>query len=339
MADRPVSMGLTAGLPLPDRHPWVDTLSTGSHQTEEVGVGGWMMAVTFTPKGRLYYLDPGDLRPAVGSGVLFPTSLGPEVATVAWPAMWVDDDIAELPVCAGLAHPADVARDAENRRRRAQIRVAAQRLIREAQLPMKVAAVDWADRNHASGRATATVFFTSPSRIDFRQLVSDLARTLDCKVMLTQLGPRDDARAQGGIGPCGRETCCSTFLHDFEPVTLRMAKDQDLPVNPMRVSGACGRLMCCLAYEHAQYLDFAAQAPAPGSAVDTDEGPGVVVGHDVPRDGVVVRLDETGHRTVCPRASVCVPRREHEERHRGRERRIRRGPATEPTGDDLGDHA
>jgi len=273
-----------------------------------------MMAVTFTKAGRLYYLDPGEHAPRVGDTVLFPTSTSPEVCQVVWGPEWVEDEIGGLPVCAGPATEADIRRDGENRRRRAEIQVAAQRLIREHRLPMKVSAVDWTDLGHESGRATATVYFTAGTRIDFRQLVRDLATTLDCKVQLTQLTPRDDARVKGGIGSCGRDTCCSTFLVDFDAVTVRMARDQDLPANPMKISGACGRLMCCLKYEHPLYDDFKTTTPAVGDRVETPEGDGRVVAHDVPRDQVVVRLDTGGKRTVCERASVCSARAAYDSR-------------------------
>ena len=151
-------------------------------------------------------------------------------------------------------------------------------------------------------------------RVDFRQLVRDLATTIDAKVVLTQLSPRDDARVQGSIGSCGRETCCSTFLVDFEPVTVRMARDQDLPANPMKISGACGRLMCCLKYEHPLYDEFTAAAPAIGSRVDSPEGEGRVLAHDVPRDQVVIRLDAGGRRTACDRADVCPSRQAYDSR-------------------------
>ena len=120
---------------------------------------------------------------------------------------------------------------------------------------------------------------------------------------------------QGGIGPCGRDLCCSTFLKDFEPVSIRMAKDQDVPLNPLKISGACGRLLCCLKYEHPLYQDFKADAPALGSDVDTPEGPGRVVGHDVPREQVVVRLRDGGRRCACSKASVCAPRRAYDSTH------------------------
>jgi len=273
-----------------------------------------MMAVTFTRSGRLYYLDAGGHTPRVGDFVLFPTSTAAEVCQVVWGPELVDDEIGGLPVCAGPATDSDVRRDEANKKRRAEIQVAAQRLIREHKLPMKVSAVDWADVGHESGRATATVFFTSGTRVDFRQLVRDLSHTLDCKVVLTQLSARDDARVQGGIGSCGRDTCCSTFLVDFDAVSVRMARDQDLPANPMKISGACGRLMCCLKYEHPIYDEFRATTPAVGARVETPEGDGRVVAHSVPRDEVVVRLDAGGRRTVCERASVCSARAAYDSR-------------------------
>jgi cell fate regulator YaaT (PSP1 superfamily) len=267
-----------------------------------------LMAVTFTRSGRLYYLAPGDVEARVGDRVLFPTTTSAEVCEVVWGPEEVDDVIGGVPVCAGVATDADIRRDDVNKQRRAEIQVVAQRLVRRHKLPMKVSAVDWNDVGHESGRATATVYFTAPTRVDFRELVRDIANALDCKVVLTQLSARDDARVQGSIGSCGRETCCSTFLKDFEPVTVRMARDQNLPANPMKISGACGRLMCCLKYEHPLYDEFAATTPPVGAAVETPDGTGRVVSHDVPRDQVVVRLDGTGRRSACDRADVCAAR-------------------------------
>jgi cell fate regulator YaaT (PSP1 superfamily) len=157
-----------------------------------------------------------------------------------------------------------------------------------------------------------TIYFSAPHRVDFRGLVRDLATRVHARVELRQIGPRDEARLQGGIGPCGRDLCCATFLKDFEPVSVRMAKDQDLPVNPMRIAGACGRLMCCLKYEHPLYQKFHEEAPKIGASVESPEGPGVVVGHNVPADQVVVKLAEDGRRCACPKASVCGSRQAYE---------------------------
>jgi cell fate regulator YaaT (PSP1 superfamily) len=222
----------------------------------------------------------------------------------------VPEDIGGLPVCEGLASEDDLARDEENRRRRAAGRLAAQRLIREHKLPMKVTAVDY-----LSAENVFVVYFGAPHRVDFRALVRDLGGRLKARVELRQIGPRDEARLQGGIGPCGRDLCCATFLKDFEPVSVRMAKDQDLPVNPMRIAGACGRLMCCLKYEHPLYQDFREKAPKLGEAVETPEGPGVVTGHNVPGDKVVVKLTADGRKCACTRASVCGSRQAYEAKY------------------------
>jgi cell fate regulator YaaT (PSP1 superfamily) len=266
-------------------------------------------AVVFQPQGRLYYADPGELQPQVGDWVRYPTGEGPEIAQVVWAPQWVSDEIGGLPVLEGLASEAD-QRDAEtSRKRRAAARVAARKLIREHELPMKVAGVD-----HVVARNETTIYFTAPHRVDFRALVRDLAATLKGRVELRQLSARDEARLTGGIGSCGRELCCATFLVDFEPVSVRMAKDQDLPLNPLRISGACGRLMCCLKYEHPLYEQFAKDAPALGTDVETDGGEGRVVGHDVPGEKVVVRMAADGRVSRCALASVCASRKAYDER-------------------------
>src|SRR5260370_13916590 len=269
-----------------------------------------MMAVSFERSGRLYYLDPGAYSPAVGDKVLVPTDAGPEVAECIWAPQYVDDEITGLPVCAGLATGEHLSRDEANRARRAEGRVAARRLVREHELPMKGIAVDYLDSPDVF-----TVYFSAPRRVDFRVLVRDLAGRLHARVELRQIGPRDEARLQGGIGPCGRDLCCATFLKDFEPVSVRMAKDQDLPVNPLRIAGACGRLMCCLKYEHPLYQDFHANAPKLGEQVDTPEGPGVVAGHNVPGDKAVVKLTADGRTCASTRAPAPASPHAHEEMH------------------------
>ncbi len=270
---------------------------------------GMVMAVSFTRYGRLYYLDPGQHTPRVGDRVLVPTEYGPEVAECVWAPQYVTDDLDGLPVCEGLATDEHLARDEANRIRRAEGKATAKKIIRRHDLPMKVIGIDYLDEAN-----TYRLYFSAPGRVDFRALVKDLARGMQARVELRQIGPRDEARLQGGIGPCGRDLCCATFLKDFEPVTVRMAKDQDLPVNPLRISGACGRLMCCLKYEHPLYQEARERMPRLGSKVTTPEGPGQVVGHNVPSDRVNVRLD-SGRRCSCPSASVCSPRQQHDERY------------------------
>src|SRR5438045_525357 len=161
---------------------------------------GMMMAVSFERYGRLYYLDPGGLSPAIGDKVLVPTDSGPEVAECVWAPQWVSDEIDGLPVCEGIATADDLARDAANRKRRAEGRLASRRLIREHKLPMKVTAVDFIGADNVF-----VVYFSAPHRVDFRALVRDLGGRLKARVELRQIGPRDEARLQGGIGPWGRD--------------------------------------------------------------------------------------------------------------------------------------
>jgi cell fate regulator YaaT (PSP1 superfamily) len=268
---------------------------------------GMMMAVSFTRYGRLYYLDPGGHEPRVGDRVLVPTDSTLEVAECIWAPQWVSEDIGGLVVCAGLAGEQDLARDEANRVRRTAARSAAKRLIRTHGLPMKIVGVDYLDDDER-----IVLYFSAPHRVDFRALVRELAGELRARIELRQLGPRDEARVQGGIGPCGRDLCCATFLKDFEPVSMRMVKDQDLPLNPMKISGACGRLMCCLKYEHPLYQEFKGRAPAVGARVETEQGEGRVVAHSVPTESVEVRLDDGGRRCACSLASVCAPRKAHD---------------------------
>jgi len=267
-----------------------------------------VMAVSFERYGRLYYLDPGEREYHIGDRVLVPTDSGTEVAECVWAPEWVEEDgFSELPVCAGPAGPEHLERDATNRRRRAEAKLAAKKLIKRNQLPMKVVAVDFIDSGIDFDQLVV-IYFTAPHRVDFRTLVSELARTLQARIDLRQIGSRDAARLVGGLGNCGRDLCCATFLKDFEPVSLRMAKVQDLPPNPLKISGACGRLMCCLKYEHPLYAEFARTAPAIGEQVALEDGDGVVTGYQVPADSVVIRMSGNGTTRTCSLAAACGAR-------------------------------
>jgi Uncharacterized homolog of PSP1 len=286
---------------------------------------GQLCAVTFTKYGRLFYCNPGDIQPKVGDLVLVPTDDGPEVAECVWAPEWTDVDTSGFPTLLGFAGPEDIRRDEQIRRAKAEAMVAARRLIRAHELPMKVVAVDHIPASGEGGEGTprprgsgvsgakTTIYFTAPHRVDFRALVRDLGATLKCRVELRQLSARDSARVQGGIGSCGRDLCCATFLTDFEPVTIRMAKDQDLPLNPMRIAGACGRLMCCLKYEHPLYAD-AGSYPNPGTTVETAEGTGRVISKFPPGGSVAIRLSADGRAVRCPVADVCASRKAFESR-------------------------
>jgi cell fate regulator YaaT (PSP1 superfamily) len=271
---------------------------------------GMLCAVTLVDRGRLHYAEPGGLTLEVGDKVLLPSDHGPVVGTVVWASEWVSDDTTGFPVVLGRATDADISGQEDLRKEKARAIVATRKLAREHGLAMKVLA---ADPQADTGRTV--IYYSAPERVDFRSLLRDLAATLQVRVELRQLGDRDAVRAVGAIGSCGRETCCSTFLKDYEPITLTMAKDQDLPTNPLRISGVCGRLMCCLKYEHPLYQEFKKSAPRIGSQVDSPDGPGTVVAHSVPTDSVVLRLNADGSHQVCPRASVCGARKAYESRH------------------------
>ncbi|GGN47088.1 cell fate regulator YaaT (PSP1 superfamily) [Actinoplanes campanulatus] len=274
---------------------------------------GMLCAVSFNRYGRLYYLDPAGFTPAVGDRVLVPTDDGPEVAECVWAPQWVDEDTSGFPKVAGLADDRDLRRDEQLRKRKAEAKVAAKKLIKAHDLPMKVVAVDHVLDQPGNGGARTTIYFTAPHRVDFRSLVRDLGATLHCRVELRQLSARDSARVQGGIGSCGRDLCCATFLTDFEPVTIRMAKDQDLPLNPLRISGACGRLMCCLKYEHPLYVGSSTSDFHQGQRVTlTDGTEGKVSSKHPPSDSLTVRNLQDGQPRRCSVADICGSRRAYE---------------------------
>ncbi|GGM05267.1 hypothetical protein GCM10011594_26840 [Nakamurella endophytica] len=268
-----------------------------------------LCAVSFVRNGQLHYADPGDLRPEVGDHVLVPTDRGPVTAQVVWAAEYSSEDTEGFPRLLGPATAEDLAATERQRAAKARALVASRRLIREHGLPMKVLAVD-----PQPAADKTVIYYSSPETVDFRSLLRDLSATLGTRIELLQLSARDSVRVSGAIGSCGLDTCCSTFLRDYEPVTLAMARDQDLPANPLRISGACGRLMCCLKYEHPLYQDFKATTPAVGEKVDSPAGPGTVVAHSVPADSVVLKLAADGSTQVCSRASVCSARKAYDSR-------------------------
>lgn len=272
-----------------------------------------VMAVAFERHGQLHYLDPGDGQYRVGQWVRYPTEDGVEVAQVVWAAEDVPEPLADgVPVCQGAATEADLRRDEANRAFRAEAADVVRGLIADHGLPMKVVGIDYVDTLPGVDRLVA-VYYTAPHRVDFRALLRDLARGLRARIDLRQVGSRDAARLLGGVGSCGRELCCATFLNEFEPVSLRLARVQGLPPNPLQIAGACGKLMCCLAYEHPLYVDFQRRAPGIGERVAVGEEDGVVTGHSVPAESVIVRM-ESGEVVRCPLHSVCSTARAREAR-------------------------
>ncbi|MDR0435543.1 MAG: hypothetical protein LBH11_02055 [Propionibacteriaceae bacterium] len=264
-----------------------------------------IMAVTFEPNGQLHYLDTADQWYAVGDYVLYPTSYGPEVAQV----VWVSDDqladpenLGDIPLCDGPATADDLARDRNNRAKAAAALDTARELVSRHNLPMKLLAVDWIDRDPAVALLVA-IYFQSAGRVDFSALVPELARALQARVDLRQVGSRDATRLCGGLGSCGRALCCCTWVAKVEPIGLRLARDQGLQTNLANISGNCGRLKCCLSFEQSQYRDFVKTAPERGAMVTTPNGSGKVIGLAIPAESVVVRHRD-GQLSTCPLANI-----------------------------------
>ncbi|MFP5348159.1 MAG: stage 0 sporulation family protein [Actinomycetes bacterium] len=251
-----------------------------------------VMAVAFVKHGRLYYVDPGEHRPDIGDRVVVDVSGTERVATVLWRPAYGDDGDGlplSLPAVLRMASERDVqvADDAQARSIRA--RTVAKRQVREQGLAMQVLAAE-----HDAADQRTTIWFSAPHRVDFRQLIRTLSRELQMRVLLRQVGDRERAKLLGGVGVCGRELCCATFLDRFEPVTLSMARDQQLGTDPLRISGACGRLMCCLRYEHPLYKDFTGRPPARDGGGDCEHAGscGSRAAHDA------ARAEETAARTA-----------------------------------------
>ncbi|WP_153733564.1 PSP1 domain-containing protein [Sporosarcina obsidiansis] len=234
-----------------------------------------VVGVRFKKAGKLYYFDPLDLPITIGDYVIVETARGIEYGKVASRSNEIDDDDVVLPLkkIIRLADEDDRERVKENQQEAEQAFTVCVEKIIEHRLDMRLVDVEYTfDRNKI------VFYFTAEGRVDFRNLVKDLASIFRTRIELRQIGVRDEAKMLGGIGPCGRMLCCSTFLGDFEPVSIKMAKDQNLSLNPSKISGLCGRLMCCLKYENDEYEEAKAQMPDIGTKVATPDGIGKVVG-------------------------------------------------------------
>jgi cell fate regulator YaaT (PSP1 superfamily) len=198
-----------------------------------------------------------------------------------------------------IAVEADFCKDEENRQKEAAAFARCRQKIIEHSLDMKLVSVEYTfDRNKI------IFYFTSEERVDFRELVKDLAAIFKTRIELRQIGVRDEAKYKGGIGPCGRAFCCTTFLEDFEPVSIRMAKGQNLSLNPTKISGVCGRLMCCLRYEASAYEDARDEMPKSGETVITPDGDGQVKEVNYNKKTVLVKLQESGYVREFPLEEV-----------------------------------
>jgi len=217
-----------------------------------------IVGVKFKNAGKTYYFDPSSHKLDKGDFAVVETSRGKEVGEIVVPEREVpeEDLVQPLKKLIRKATEADFAQVEENEKKEADAFSKCQEKIKEHGLEMKLVGVEYTfDRNKI------IFYFTSEERVDFRELVKDLASIFKTRIELRQIGVRDEAKIKGGIGPCGRAFCCSTFLEEFEPVSIRMAKGQNLSLNPTKISGVCGRLMCCLRYEASSYEDARDQMP------------------------------------------------------------------------------
>ncbi|WP_078414545.1 PSP1 domain-containing protein [Priestia abyssalis] len=237
-----------------------------------------VVGVRFKKAGKIYYFDPGELIIPDGEFVIVETIRGVEFGKVVINKKQVSEHDVVLPL-KKVIRTAD-AKDRliveENRQAAKEAYDVCVQKVHEHNLDMKLVDVEYTfDRNKV------IFYFTADGRIDFRELVKDLASIFRTRIELRQIGVRDEAKLLGGIGPCGRMLCCSTFLGDFEPVSIKMAKDQNLSLNPTKISGLCGRLMCCLKYENDEYETAKEQLPDLGETIQTPNGKGKVVGLNI----------------------------------------------------------
>ncbi len=256
--------------------------------------------IRFRQAGKVYYFDAGDIELAAGDTVVVKTSRGMELGEVVLPPGQVPggDNKESLSPVLRKAGDEDIARAEDLREKAVDAFVTCSQLISELRLPMKLLTAEY---NLDGSRLTFQ--FSAEERVDFRELVRRLIGKFKVRVELRQVGSRDEAKLLGGFGRCGRPLCCTRFLTEFTPVSIKMAKEQDLPLNPMKISGACGRLMCCLAYEGEQYRAIKAKMPKPGSRVSTRMGEATVVSSNPLKETVLVELD-TEARVELPLADV-----------------------------------
>lgn len=249
-----------------------------------------VVGVRFKNAGKLYYFDPGKLWPAAGSYVVVETARGVEYGQVITGVRQVDDELIASPLkqVLRIATEGDARHAAENEVFEKEAYRICQHKIEEHKLDMKLVGVEQTFDN-----AKILFYFTANGRVDFRSLVKDLASVFHTRIELRQIGVRDEAKMIGGLGCCGRELCCSSYLDDFHPVSINMAKDQNLSLNPAKISGVCGRLMCCLKYEHEAYAELQKVTPRQGSVVDTPEGRGKVISTQMLRGTCKVQLDDS----------------------------------------------
>nr|MBO2507206.1 stage 0 sporulation protein [Bacillota bacterium] len=248
-----------------------------------------VVGVRFKKAGKVYYFDPAghDLRP--GDHVIVETARGAEYGQVVIKPRPVPESDVAQPVRKVLRRATleDEEQVAENRRLAAAALRTCQERVQAHGLEMRIVSVEY-----TFDRSKLVIHFTAEGRVDFRELLRDLGSRLKTRLELRQIGVRDEAKVVGGLGPCGRILCCTSFLAEFEPISIRMAKDQNMSLSPTKLTGLCGRLKCCLRFENDTYVETRALLPREGTRVQTERGPGRVVGLDFLARRVRVRLDD-----------------------------------------------
>jgi cell fate regulator YaaT (PSP1 superfamily) len=258
--------------------------------------------VRFKGNRKGYYTDPG-LQLLTGQHVVVEAERGEDLGSVSAIGLIAERKCSSSGGCSTplperrvlrVARADEVTRMHELRKDEERVRVETRALVTKHDLKMKVTEAEWQfDRNKL------IIYFTAERRVDFRELVRDLARTFRTRIELRQIGVRDEAALLGGVGRCGRELCCSTWLPELRPVSLQLAKDQRLSLNPAQISGCCGRLMCCLMYEHRTYLEARRRFPREGKSLRTGRGDEKVIAVDIWRERVTLK-DGEGNRRVVP---------------------------------------
>ena len=251
-----------------------------------------VVGVVFKRAGKVYYFDPDGIDLKSGDKAIVKTSRGVEFGEVVSPPTEVADAEITAPLKKVVRKATDDDKEQlrKNKEKEKEAYRVADEKISKHRLPMKLIEVE-----HVFDGSKIIFYFTSDGRVDFRELVKDLASVFRTRIELRQIGVRDEAKMIGGLGPCGQRLCCTVFLGDFDPVSIRMAKEQDLPLNPLKISGICGRLMCCLKYEYDAYLDFKKRAPRRGTKLETEFGTAKIVDFSVPKETVILQL-ESGQR-------------------------------------------
>ena len=239
--------------------------------------------------GKITYFSPSGMKFKIGDYVIVEADRGLDYGQViSGMEAILDSDLEEpLKKVIRKANPWDMHQIDKNKKKIREVMDTCSRKIQERKLPMKLI-----DAEFSFDRSKIVFYFTAEGRVDFRDLVKDLANVFKTRIELKQIGVRDEAKILGGLGPCGRALCCATYLKDFEPVTIKMAKEQNLPLNPTKISGLCGRLMCCLGYEYKTYKELMKGLPHEGETLKTEKGTGKIVSVNAIKRSVTVELED-----------------------------------------------